>query len=99
MLTAEEILKLLDVPGTWQVGPKNDFPDKMRAILGRLGDNVWLVVEHDAFDGQELPPGEFGYDGTLVVPPAHVYHLTYDVAKAAYQKGKAFLDAQAKTKE
>lgn len=98
MLNAEDLMRLLNKEGDWQwQALPNDFPDKMRALSGRIGQDTWLVVEHDPFEGQNMPEGEFSYDGTVVLPPSHVYHLTYDIAKAAYLKGKAFLDAQKKT--
>jgi hypothetical protein len=91
-LTAEQILQRLNTPGVWQE-MTSDFPDKMRSISGKLGDDLWIVVEHEPFPGQTV---DMGYDGTFTTPPAHMYRLPYDVAKAAYLKGRAYLDSQAK---
>jgi hypothetical protein len=71
----------------------NDFPDNMRSISGKVGKDYWLVVEHDPFPGQDV---DMGYDGTYTTGDGHMYRLPYDVAKAAYLKGRADLDSQAK---
>lgn len=72
----------------------NDFPDKMRSISGMVNGDRWLVVEHEPFPGQDIPSGQFGYAGTVTLANGHVYSITYDVARAAYLRGKAFLDKQ-----
>ncbi len=94
-LNAAEIEKLLEKDGTWTEIPVKEFPDKMRAISGVLGKDRWLVVEHDGFDGGA--PG-LGYDGTLVVFPGHMYHLTPEIARTAYSKGRRWLDEHAAAK-
>lgn len=71
----------------------NDFPDKMLAISGTIGQDRWLVVEHEPFEGQDV---DKNYDGTLTILPGTFYRLTYDIAKAAFLKGKAWLDKQPK---
>lgn len=94
LLSEAEILNRLHNggEGTWKP-MTNDFPEQMTAIEGMVGQDRWLVVEHVPFEGQNV---DKGYDGTLTIPPGTFYRLTYDVAKAAFLKGKAWLDKQPK---
>jgi hypothetical protein len=89
---AEILARLHSADGEWKPMP-NDFPENMTAIEGMVGQDRWLVVEHTPFEGQNV---DKGYDGTLTIFPTTFYRLTYDVAKAAFLKGKAWLDKQPK---
>lgn len=91
-LSEAQILERLEIPGEWQPMP-NDFPKSMRSISGKLGNDYWLVVEHDPFPGQNV---DMGYDGTFTSGEGHMYRLPYALAKTAYLKGRAALDVQAK---
>lgn len=85
----DALRKALDQETTWKSVPMPTPEGKVaEALQGHgVGRVSWLVV-HWQDNGHE------GYDGTCIFPPFTFVHLSPEIAKEAFLKGKAWMEAK-----